>query len=199
MTQIIEEVDIYIAPDDWRSVVGMGLKEDWLADKVDEYLASGGTIKQCAAGETTDLIQKVVSGFNTANTQHRDVVNERRAKQQEAADRKAISKIEKVLDHCYDKNVKEVAAMAGMSQARFIRVTKLYFKDDQRLLGIRDGRYKSQAELAELAAKVQALYDGGLTGWHRLYTAAGIGYQTMVKLHDLGLLNIPKLPNCCGR
>jgi len=51
MTQIIEEVEIHIAADEWRTVIGMGLKEDWLASKVDEYLANGGTIHPGGRGQ----------------------------------------------------------------------------------------------------------------------------------------------------
>lgn len=199
MTQIIEEVEIHIAPDDWRSVIGMGLKEDWLADKVDEYLAKGGKITTIEPGVTTDIIQEVVSGFNTANSKHRDVVNERRAKQQEAADRAIIPKVDKALDNCYERTMAEVAKSIKTSPGRLRRILALYFPDDPRQDQMSFGRTKTDTELRADAARVQALYDAGMTGWNRLHSAAGISYETMKKLHEKGYLNIPKLPNCCGK
>lgn len=199
MTQIIEEVEIHIAPDDWRSVIGMGLKEDWLASKVDEFLANGGTIKQCAVGEGTDILDKANSGFNTVNSLHRDVVNERRAKRQEAADRAMIPKVDKALNNCKDRTAKELAEELDISVGRFHRILALYFPDDPRQDQMSFGRYKTDKQLKEHAAHIQALYDGGMTGWNNLYRAAGISYAVMKRLHEKGYLNIPKLPNCCGR
>lgn len=199
MTQIIEEVDIHIAPDDWRSVVGMGLKEDWLEEKVNEFLANGGTIKQCAVGEGTDILDKANSGFNTVNSLHRDVVNERRAKRQEAADRAMIPKVDKALDTCNELTMADVAKGIGISPGRLRRILALYFPDDTRQDQMSFGRTKTDTELRADAAKVQALYESGITGWHRLYTTAGIGYSTMKTLHDRGYLDIPKLPSCCGK
>ena len=199
MTQIIEEVEVHISPDDWRSVVGMGLKEDWLASKVDEFLASGGTIKQCEVGASTEILEKAYSGFNTVDSKHRDVVNSRRAKRQEAADRAIIPKVDKALDNCYERTMAEVAKDIGISPGRLRRILILYFPDDTRQDAMAFGRTKTDTELRADAAKIQALYDSGITGWNRLYAAAGISYEVMKRLHDKGYLDIPKLPNCCGK
>lgn len=199
MTQIIEEVEVHISPDDWRSVVGMGLKEDWLASKVDEFLASGGTIKHCEVGASTEILEKAYSGFNTVDSKHRDVVNSRRAKRQEAADRSMIGKVDKALNNCKDRTAKELAEELGISVGRFHRILALYFPDDTRQDQMSFGRYKTEKQLKEHAAQIQALYDGGMTGWNNLYRTAGISYSVMKRLHDKGYLSIPKMPNCCGK
>jgi len=127
------------------------------------------------------------------------VVNERRAKQQEAADRAIIPKVDKALDNCYERTIAELAKDIKISPGRLRRILALYFPDDVRQDQMAFGRAKTDTELKADAAKVQALYDAGVSGWHRLYLAAGISHNTMKKLHDKGYLNIPKLPNCCGK
>lgn len=198
MTQIIEEVDIHISPDDWRSVVGMGLKDDWLTSKVEEFLASGGTIQQCEIGARSDAVQKAISGFNTVNSTHSGEVVSRRAKRQEASDRSMISKVDKALNHCKDLTIKEVAERLDIGVGRLRRILALYFPDDTRQDQMSFGRYKTDEELRAHAAQIQAMYDSGITGWNNLYRGAGISYNVMKRLHDKGYLNIPKMPNCCG-
>src|SRR3546814_19351321 len=99
---MIEEADIHIEADEWMSVVGMGLRYDWLEYLVEEYVSSGGTIQRVPPGASAE----VPTPFNTVNREHTEIQRRGRMNTIQKGDEKMVAIIKEHLGLCAREELK---------------------------------------------------------------------------------------------
>ena len=185
---MIEEAEVVIEADEWKSVVGMGLREDWLAALVDDYVANGGTIQQVPIGASAD----VPVAFNTVDGAHTNKQRSGRMNTIQKGDEKMVAIIEAHLGQCARD---ELMALLKCSDSKFQRLLNVYFHDDERAdpyRAVPHGDYiqANHARFVKLINEVQAR---GVVGRSNVAKAAGIAYNTVNKMISMGLVDVPKV------
>lgn len=189
MTMIIEEQEIRIGADDWRSVVGMGIKEDTLASLVEEYLANGGTISTLETGKSSEIIQSQISGFNSVSSKHTDVIMQRRKRRQEKDDNSMIPKVDAMLNNYATMTRADMCKALGISNDRLLRLLDIYFKGDPRVAELEHTYMRIKT--AERVARVKEAQALGIEGRDAVARFCRMGTDVLRKLHEAGLVNVP--------
>lgn len=195
MTAIIEEEEITVEADEWRSVVGMKLKEDTLAALVDEYLAQGGQITVVEPGQTTGIIQQHYSAFNKTDQSYELI--QRKKRRMEDKDAKLVPEVDKILDRYTELTRTEMRKLLGLSSYTFTRILNTYFRQDPRHLKI-DEAFLHRRALDQVERVKKAMAEG-VTGRDAVAKAAGIGSHTLYRLIQDGMVWVPKSKTCCQR
>jgi hypothetical protein len=183
---MIEE-EIRVEADEWKSVVGMGIREDWLESMVAEYVANGGAIQVVPQGASAE-----VPKFNTVDREHTEVQRRGRMNTIQKGDEKMVAIIEQHLGQCARD---ELMALLKCSDSKFQRLLNVYFHDDERAdpyRAVPHGEYldRNTERFVKLIQEAQAR---GVVGRSNVAKAAGIAYNTVNKLVKKGLVDVPKV------
>lgn len=192
MTMIIEEQELHIGADDWKQVVGMGLKEDFLEEMVQEFLARGGEIQVIPIGVATEALQAKISGYNVVDAAQANLRTQQRIARRSKQDERLVMKLEGILGNHARK---ELCEILHVSDGKLQRLLREYFHDDPRADDVREGvrDYSNPANLERWVMQVRAAQAQGVRGMWKTAKAANIGYDTLKVLIKKGLVKVDKL------
>lgn len=188
MTVIIEEQDLHIDADEWKSVVGMGLKEDYLEQLVEEYLANGGQIQEVPPGVTAECFQVKISGFNVVDSAQASLRIKQRVARRSKADEELVTKLNDLLGHHVRKDMRK---MLGISDGKLQRLLNDYFADDPRADASRASP-NGRDEPETIARRVKEVQAAGVKGMSATIKAVGTSYPMMRRLIQMGMVKVEK-------
>lgn len=185
---MIEEVEVRVEADEWRSVVGMGIQEDWLESMVAEYVSSGGAIQYVPPGVSAE----VPAPFNTVDREHTEVQRRGRMNTVRKGDEKMVAIIDKHLGQCARD---ELMALIKCSDSKFQRLLNVYFHDDGRADPYRTVPHDEYIErhTERFVAAIKKAQADGIVGRSNVAKAARVSYATVNKLIKRGLVNVPRV------
>lgn len=200
MAEILEEVEVYVAPDAWSQAasatnpVRKGRQAAALAAMVQKYLAQGGTITQCEVGAVA-LQEAMPVHASTCSLERQLSPLTRRAR---ARDVVLCAKIDEMLaTDTVPKTRAEIQNALGVTKEKLVRLLRRHYYKEQRIahllpqVTLEDRWDNIPGEKEALAQRIAQGIDLGM-GRDALCGWCGISWGSLLKFSRRYRVELPR-------